>query len=663
MSRSDALTTVHDALSAAGCDPRWRGERLESRCPAHEDRSPSLSVGRGTKQPVVFHCHAGCHPETITKALDLSWQELCEPARRNGHGRLGDPVAEYRYVDESGRQLFRVVRYPNKQFRQHAANGAGGWAPKLGDARRVLYRLPDVLAAIEGGEEVWLVEGEKDADRLRAEGVVATCNPMGAGSWRPDYTATFTGRAARVNLIADRDPEGYRHAHQVAGVLGAAGASVTVLEPATGKDISDHLAAGLGLDDLAVVDLATIDVAEPPAPGRASRNGSASSNGAGGHRDRVLVASGITRARVEWLWPGRLPVGKLVMLDGDPDQGKSTLSLDLAARLSAGRPMPDGHELAGAAPALVLSAEDGLNDTIVPRLAAAGADLDQVHIWTEVVDTDADGEPRARPPVIPGDLDRLVHHIRAIGARLVIIDVLMAYLDGAVNSHHDQDIRRVLHSLGVLAERTRATILILRHLNKSGGGKALYRGGGSIGIIGAARSGLLAATHPEDENRKVLAVHKHNLAEPAPALMYEIVSSSLYHCGAIRWLGTTSFGADALMETVRDDGGEDGAKARNQATTFLQNLLTGNPMSVQDVKKNAVDAGLSWRTVRRAQTQLGIEPVHKGRPGDSEQWWEWSLPAPKVANSPQDGQPPGVGHLGKSGHLGDDTDHDGRLEF
>jgi putative DNA primase/helicase len=659
MSARDALTTVHDALSTAGCDPRWRGERLESRCPSHDDRSPSLSVGRGTKQPVVFHCHAGCHPETITKALDLSWAELCEP-RSNGHGRLGEALAEYHYTDEGGRQLFRVVRYPDKQFRQHAADGAGGWRPKLGDARRVLYRLPDVAAAIEGGEEVWLVEGEKDADRLRTEGVVATCNPMGAGSWRPDYTATLAGAA--VNLVADRDPEGYRHAHQVAAVLGAAGATVTVLEPATGKDISDHLAAGLALDDLAVVDLATIIVDPPPAPGHASGNGRASSNGAG-HRDRVLLAAGVTRARVEWLWPGRLPVGKLVMLDGDPDQGKSTLSLDFAARLSAGRPMPDGHELEGAAPTLVLSAEDGLADTIVPRLAAAGADLDQVHIWTEVGDTDPDGDPRYRPPVIPGDLDRLAHHVRSIGARLVIVDVLMAYLDGAVNSHHDQDIRRVLHALSVIAERTKATILILRHLNKSGGGKALYRGGGSIGIIGAARSGLLAAKHPEDPNRKVLAVHKHNLAEPAPALLYEIVSSQLHHCGAIRWLGPTAIDADALMEMPRNDDGEDGALPRRQAIEFLRDLLTGRSMSVQDVKKEAIGAGLSWATVRRAQSQLGIKPEHHGRPTDSEQWWEWSLPAPKVLTDPQDAHRPGVEHLGESEHLGDDTDRDGRLDI
>lgn len=656
MSAPDALGLVHDALVAAGCDPRWRGDRLEARCPAHDDRNPSLSVSPGTRQPAVFHCHAGCEPDLIVKVLGLDWGAVCEP--RKTHGRLGEPVAEYRYTDEAGRALFRVLRFDPKAFRQQAADGAGGWRSKLGDARRVLYGLPAVLAAVEDGQDVWLVEGERDAERLRAEGVVATCNPMGAGSWRPTYTETLAG--AHVNVIADRDPEGYRHARHVADQLAGAGCTVTVLEAATGKDASDHFAAGLGLDDLALVDLSAI---------RESRNGHGSANGARksarapGHDDGTFGADRIRRTRVDWLWPGRLPVGKLVMLDGDPDQGKSTLALDLGARISAGRPMPDGHELERPAGVLVLSAEDGLEDTIAPRLAAAGADLAGVTIWTDVADYDADGNPRRRPPIIPGDLDRLERHIRRLDVGLVVIDVLMAYLDSTVNSHHDQDIRRVLYHLGVIANRTNTVMLILRHLNKSGGAKAIYRGGGSIGIIGAARVGLLAATHPEDDGRKVLAVSKCNLAQRPEALCYEIVGSPLHGCGAIRWLGATSFGADALMDTTRDDGGEHGGKARSQAVEWLRNLLADGPMPVQDVKKDALDAGLSWGTVRRAQSQLGIEPVKRGRPSDSEQWWEWSLPAPKVLKISEDAQPRDVEHLRESEHLREDPDHDGRLNF
>lgn len=657
MSAPDALTLVHDALVAAGCDPRWRGDRIEARCPGHDDRNPSLSVSPGTRQPVVFHCHSGCEADLIVKVLGLDWDAVCAPRAR--HGRLGEPVAEYRYVDEGHRDLFRVLRFDPKAFRQQAADRAGGWLPKLGDARRVLYRLPEVLAAVEAGHDVWLVEGERDADRLRAEGVIATCNPMGAGSWRPTYTETLAGGV--VNVIADRDPEGYRHAHQVAAQLAAAGCTVTVLEAAAGKDASDHFAAGLGLDDLTIADLSTV------AAGNGHR-ASASPNGArksarAGHDDGTHAADRITRARVDWLWPGRLPVGKLVMLDGDPDQGKSTLALDLAARISAGRPMPDGHETGRSAGVLVLSAEDGLEDTIAPRLAAAGADLPRVTIWTDVADYDPDGNPRRRPPIIPGDLDRLEGHIRRLGVGLVIIDVLMAYLDSTVNSHHDQDIRRVLHHLGVIANRTGTVMLILRHLNKSGGAKAIYRGGGSIGIIGAARVGLLAATHPEDDQRKVLAVSKCNLAERPPALCYEIVGSPLYGCGAIRWLGTTTFGADALMDTDRRGGEDDDSKPRGQAMTFLRNLLEGNPMSVQDVKAETAAAGLSWATVRRAQSQLGIEPVKRGRPADSEQWWEWGLPAPKVLKISEDAHHRDGEHLRESEHLREDPDHDGRLNF
>src|SRR5690606_14013366 len=122
--------------------------------------------------------------DDVLGALGLTWADVCAP-NGDGPGHLGAPIATYVYVDEQGRTLFRVVRYAGKEFRQHAWQG-GSWAPKLGATRRVIYRLPEVIAAIDAGETVWIVEGEKDADRLRAEGVTATCNPGGAEKWQPD---------------------------------------------------------------------------------------------------------------------------------------------------------------------------------------------------------------------------------------------------------------------------------------------------------------------------------------------------------------------------------------------------------------------------------------------------------------------------------------------
>jgi RecA-family ATPase len=156
--------------------------------------------------------------------------------------------------------------------------------------------------------------------------------------------------------------------------------------------------------------------------------------------------------------------------------------------------MPDGSAgLQGSV--LVLSAEDGLADTIRPRLDAAGADPARVITITEIACATDRGQ-QSRPVSIPGDLPVIEHVIAEHAVCLVIVDVLVAYLSADVNAHRDQDVRRALHVLSGMAERNRCCVLVLRHLNKSSGGNALYRGGGSIGIIGAARPASCAAATP-----------------------------------------------------------------------------------------------------------------------------------------------------------------------
>ena len=229
------------------------------------------------------------------------------------------------------------------------------------------------------------------------------------------------------------------------------------------------------------------------------------------------LLSEVEPEQVEWLWPGRLPLGKLAVLDGDPGLGKSALTLDLAARVSAGLELPDGSRC-GPAGVVLLSAEDGLEDTIRPRLDAAGADTERIVALSMI----GVGTRAERLVSLTQDLDAIEAAIRRVGAALVVIDPLMAFLTGKTDSHKDQDIRRALAPLAALAERTGAAVLIVRHLNKSAGGNALYRGGGSIGIIGAARAGLVVAPDPEDPERRILAANKHNLSGAAPSLVFRV---------------------------------------------------------------------------------------------------------------------------------------------
>jgi hypothetical protein len=234
--------------------PRFEGVKKTSdgwkaRCPVPShgngrgDRQASLSITAGDRQPVVFNCHAGCHRDDIVAALRLTWADLCAPRETP---RDGEVITEYHYTGEAGEILFTKVRRFPKNFSIKHPDGRGGWAKGIGDARRVLYRLPQILAATPA-DVIWVAEGEKDCDRLAAAGEIATCNFDGAGKWKPEYSAVLAGRD--VLVIADRDTQGRDHARKVAASLDGAARSCWIVEAAAGKDAADHLAAGHGVTD------------------------------------------------------------------------------------------------------------------------------------------------------------------------------------------------------------------------------------------------------------------------------------------------------------------------------------------------------------------------------------------------------------------------------
>lgn len=246
------LERVVEALRAAGC----RGQGSDWTCPAHEDRNPSLSVGSGEDGRVLLHCHAGCATDEVVARLGLSMADLMVDRSNRRERRQVDRI--YDYTDETGALLFQVVRYVPKAFRQRRPAGDGRWIWNLAGVPRVLYRLPELRAAVGAGQTIYVVEGEKDVETLRRRGLVATCNPGGAArsnqrlKWRAEYSAEFAG--ASVMVIADRDDAGRAHAAAVAVNLDPVAKTVIVVEPGHGKDVSEMLAMDYDLDDLQRVD-------------------------------------------------------------------------------------------------------------------------------------------------------------------------------------------------------------------------------------------------------------------------------------------------------------------------------------------------------------------------------------------------------------------------
>jgi RecA-family ATPase len=295
--------------------------------------------------------------------------------------------------------------------------------------------------------------------------------------------------------------------------------------------------------------------------------------------------------------------GKLTTLDGDPGTSKSTMtSADWAARITTGSPWPDGApcEIGNV---LVLSAEDAVDDTIRPRAEAAGANLERLHVLSGI-----DMGDELRPFSIPGDLSYLEREITDRSISLVVIDVLSAYLAGKVDSYRDQDVRGALMPMARMAERTGAAFLAIRHLNKSSGTNALYRGGGSIGIIGAARVGLLVARDPDDEHRRILAVVKNNLAPIAPSLAYRVVSDEEFDCARIEWDGTTEHRANDLLAIESDEDRTE----RDDAADWLRDLLADGAMPASEVKTLARKVGHAERTLTRARNRIGAKTRRDG---------------------------------------------------
>lgn len=271
--------TTDDVLSRLEGIKR-NGSGWIARCPAHEDRSPSLSVGEGDDGRVLLHCQAGCETSAVCAALGLEVADLMPPKTHgNGHREI---VETYDYTDETDALLFQVVRFSPKDFRQRRPNGKGSWDWKVGETRRVLYRLRQVMVAVLMGDPVYVCEGEKDVEAIERAGCAATCNPGGAGKWRKEYSECLRG--ADVVIVADSDEPGRKHAMQVAAALESVAASIRVVQAAVGKDASDHLAAGLSLADLTPVTEATRTADEQAevdhaAPGRSAADEPAVSGG------------------------------------------------------------------------------------------------------------------------------------------------------------------------------------------------------------------------------------------------------------------------------------------------------------------------------------------------------------------------------------------------
>jgi hypothetical protein len=315
-----------------------------------------------------------------------------------------------------------------------------------------------------------------------------------------------------------------------------------------------HYKGDFGLAHAVLVEHGITDQGQPRAPQAPKVRGATQLN--------IETASMTMPQDVKWIWPGWLPRGKLLVLDADPAAGKSTLMLDIAARISTGADMPDGTPGQAPGNVLLLAGEDDLADTVVPRLMAAGADQRRIHVLKAAYD-----EAGEVDFALPRDLEALEVEIIKRAIVLVVVDVFDEYIDEKVDTYRNSAIRHALRPIRECAARTGAAFMVLRHLRKQSGDKALYRGNGSIGIIGASRGGWVIGYHPDDEAIRVLASVKINIAQTPPALAFLLMPHPEYACAYVHWQGPLEeMSADALL----DPGARASAEERKEKKTKRQ---------------------------------------------------------------------------------------------
>lgn len=617
------------------------GKGWIAKCPAHEDQHPSLSISEGNGGRALVHCHAGCTPEKIVAALGMRLADLmpeqpfvARPIPRQSPNpakeaqkifrtaneaivelerHLGKRSNAWAYSDSHGKPVGFVVRWDTatgKEIRPVSRTG-DGWTISGMPEPRPLYRLPELVA--RPGERVFVCEGEKAADATVSIGLLATTSPHGSKSAAKADWTPLAGR--EVVILPDHDEAGKQYAGDVANILEklTPPATVRIVKLAdawpdlpAGGDIADVVAAGEDADTIKVKLARLVDKAtsKPDGP--------------------VLVCLADVEPReIKWLWPDRIPLGRITLLVGRPGEGKSFLGIDIASRVTVGRSWPDGSGHAPQGSVILITAEDDPADTIRPRLDAHYADVRRVHLLSAVRRTTENEQTRETLFTLM-DVEALETSLKRLpDCKLIVVDPIGSFLGYDVDCHRDNEVRSVLAPVARLAERYGPAILVIAHRRKNAGTVADDLAIGSRAFTGVARAVWHLTRARENRRRRLLLPGKNNLGPEGTGLAFVIDGNP----PAIFWeadpISMTADDALALENEPEDRKPGPKPEPRNRAAEWLHGLLKSGPLEANVVKQEAEAAGFVWRTVQRAAETIGLirEKRHFGN------GWTWKLPS------------------------------------
>ena len=471
--------------------------------------------------------------------------------------------------DADGHPRYASSRGIQEKFRQDAAGAekAFGFAHRGTDKQLLVFEAPiDLLSFIELFPKNW-----QQHNYLSLGGVSGKALRQFL-SERPDVE--------RVFLCLDADKAGEDACKRLAALLPDT-VSVTRIQPCM-KDWNDVLVHRAEIPNRNY--FKSIVLKEPSKP----------------ETVKIIRMSDVELTPVEWLWKPYLPFGKLSVLQGNPGEGKTYFAMHLAAACTNGKLLPNMERME---PFNVIyqTAEDGLGDTVKPRLIEAGADLDRV-----LVIDDSDVQLTLSD-------ERIEKAIIENNARLVIIDPIQAYLGADVDMNRANEVRPIFMRLGQVAQRTGCAILLIGHLNKAAGMQSLQRGLGSIDIAAAVRSVMFIGKLKHDPTMRILTHEKSSLAPPGASLAF-----SLGDEGGFRWVGEYDITADEMLSGIEPQRETKTQQAKDLICTLLAG---GKQVLSEDIDKAALERGIPGRTVRDAKRELGDALKNKIVEGRKKVFW------------------------------------------
>ena len=471
--------------------------------------------------------------------------------------------------DADGHPRYASSRGIQEKFRQDAAGAekAFGFAHRGTDKQLLVFEAPiDLLSFIELFPKNW-----QQHNYLSLGGVSGKALRQFL-SERPDVE--------RVFLCLDADKAGENACKRLAALLPDT-VSVTRIQPCM-KDWNDVLVHRAEIPNRNY--FKSIVLKEPSKP----------------ETVKIIRMSDVELTPVDWLWKPYLPFGKLSVLQGNPGEGKTYFAMHLAAACTNGKLLPNMERME---PFNVIyqTAEDGLGDTVKPRLIEAGADLDRV-----LVIDDSDVQLTLSD-------ERIEKAIIENNARLVIIDPIQAYLGADVDMNRANEVRPIFMRLGQVAQRTGCAILLIGHLNKAAGMQSLQRGLGSIDIAAAVRSVMFIGKLKHDPTMRILTHEKSSLAPPGASLAF-----SLGDEGGFRWVGEYDITADEMLSGIEPQRETKTQQAKDLICTLLAG---GKQVLSEDIDKAALERGIPGRTVRDAKRKLGDALKSKIVEGRKKVFW------------------------------------------